>query len=516
MTASVTDRRRLLSWCILGVLACAVCAICSYVVWLGDDVDYGFIIHDNIWNSHGAIASVSDFITSQYNHYMHVNGRTVAHVLVQLFCMGPSQMAFAVCNGLVYIAFVLLLCSVSGVGHPLRNPRAILTASSLTVLVFVTKMMPTTQIGFIWMFALNMLWFKMFRSNDLDRGPGVCAWLRFIVTCALGILAGNGQEALTPGIAAALGVWWLSEKGRIGWRRTIAMFCYWAGVLSVCLSPGAMHRAEATIIPLSHSLMYALLSFRALYLCIGVVVWLVATRRDTWGHIYDDNSLLINAAAVLMGMNIAIGIYSNRQLFGVELLALILTLRLLPGHAFSRLWAAVTAIIAIAFMVWQTTLMAHVRRQYLDISEDFANRKNVVYRDRMRAPAPGMFREWRYYEDIVGQYDNDTHHSLQKDLRRRYPGRRSLHVIPPVYAHRHIVRDTVICYAPGHYTVVSRNDSPCVPVIHGHRYNPLRENYTDTVSFLRTVFRSPSWRCTLIVPDDPFAPVDSITFMPRR
>ena len=121
------NRKELMSEFFLMALAAVVAWLSAGVLWLGDDVDYGFFIVDSIWNSHGSIDSVAEFFQSQANHYINVNGRFVAHALVQLFCAVLGQKVFAVCNGLVYCLFVMLLLKVAGVGlrRQMRSPAAV-------------------------------------------------------------------------------------------------------------------------------------------------------------------------------------------------------------------------------------------------------------------------------------------------------------------------------------------------------------------------------------------------------
>ncbi len=92
----------------------AVWWMSAHVVWLGDDLDYQFKMQGEIWQSWGFINNFKDFVDSQIVHYLHVNGRTIAHVLVQLFCAVLGQQVFAVCNGVVYALFALLLAKEGG------------------------------------------------------------------------------------------------------------------------------------------------------------------------------------------------------------------------------------------------------------------------------------------------------------------------------------------------------------------------------------------------------------------
>lgn len=85
------------------LLGLAIWWMGAHVVWLGDDLDYKYMMKGEIWQSWGKIKTVKDFFDSQLIHYQKVNGRFIAHSLVQIFNAKLGQQAFAVCNAIVYI-----------------------------------------------------------------------------------------------------------------------------------------------------------------------------------------------------------------------------------------------------------------------------------------------------------------------------------------------------------------------------------------------------------------------------
>ena len=123
-------------------LGTAIWWMSSNVVWLGDDIDYKYMMKGEIWESWGRIKTVNDFLRSQWIHYLNVNGRFAAHALVQLFNAYLGQEWFAVCNAFVYSLFAILLAHAGGV-KPMSNSGGMLSACCLSVLCFSTKMMPT-------------------------------------------------------------------------------------------------------------------------------------------------------------------------------------------------------------------------------------------------------------------------------------------------------------------------------------------------------------------------------------
>jgi hypothetical protein len=491
-------RFKALAWFV--VVAAVIFCVSLAVVWLGDDVDYGYYITDSIWNSYGHIGSVARFFASQANHYWYVNGRAVAHALVQLFCAVAGKPAFAAANALMYCAFIYLILKISRVRSITANVGAAITCTVVVLITFVTKMMPTTQIGFVWMFTLNLLWLRLF-FNHRNRST-----LEIALICLLGIIAGNGQEALTLGLSAALGLWWLHRRCRIGAARTAMLICYWMGTLAICCSPGTLGRAHAMDISFSQSLLYMAMSLRATYMLIITLAVLKLNKQISLRNVYRQNALFVNTLLIMLIFNMCIGVYCNRQLFGAELMAVLVMMRTLPQHRFNvavRVFAVVFTALLISLQ-WIGILK--INQEYRDIEQLFTKSDNgIVYYDRTLAYNNTWMREYRYYEEIVGQFNNDTHHSLQKDMRYKHPDKKkSMHVWPKYMNGVKTVHDTIIEYAPQHYFIIILDAKPTTPVMHiGKRAVPLKLE--------KSVVHGKGWQSMLVVPHTPFAPIDSIT-----
>ena len=491
----------------MGILCFFIAWMSSVVTWLGDDVDYGFVIHDHVWTSSGDINSPADIISSQITHYSNTNGRFVAHSLVQLFCGVLGKGMFVLCNALVYLAFAWLIVRMGGVRKPMRNPMSTATVASVIPLLFLTKMMPSCQIGFVWMFTLTLAWLYLFIYKARTGAIGTAG------IALLGILAGNGQEALSIGMSAALGLWWLHKRCRIGLRRTLWLLCYWAGTLSVCLAPGTLARSGRMDIPLFDSIFYMAMSLRAVYILAAVIMWLRFSRKTSWNTIWNKSALWLNITVIMLIFNLWAGVYSNRQLFGAELAAAIATLRLLPNHRFSTLWLTVFACLSAYICIHQINCAKKVSAQYNDITSMFlASPDGVVLYDRTLGSTGTFDREFRIYEDITGYGAHETRRTLIKDFGRRFPTHPRLQLYPMAITRLTYAADTAIEYAPQHYMVIVTENKPEKFRIHSHNAIMPWISYTDeSVADGYPAVGAPGWYATLVAPWRPFAVIDSIT-----
>lgn len=536
---SIWRRRRTLlgSVTTLVVLSVAVFTVSAMVTWLGDDVDYAFFIRDSIWNSYGPVdSSFYDFFSSQTNHYLTVNGRYVAHTLVQFFCGVAGQWAFAACNAVVYPFFVIMLMKVAGIRRPLRHTSTVAGLSALVIVTFVTKMMPTTQIGFVWMFLLNLLWLRC-----LLKGPdvsGMRRWRRvavYAVLLLLSVAAGNGQEAISIGLAGATGLWWLSRKGRVGRMRMLLLAGYWSGTLAICLSPGTLGRAADMHISLGDSLLYIALSLRMTYVLLAVVLWQLwrnvraglhegkesgvrVLMTDYMRRLWKRNRLYLAAMAILLLFNLTVGVYSNRQLFGIELCAVIVILRILPGRRVTMPWACLAIAMAVVVYIFQYQGIQRVNRQYREIERSFVRGGgSTIYYDRTLAFTNPFMRQFRYYEEVVGQFNNDPHHSLQKKLYDLYPKLLPVQVRPALLRDLPSVSDRVTTFGPRQFVVWITDFHEGKVVIDSHIPFVPGSERSDTTDIPRTTVFGRKWKAAIInTAPSPFAVVDTVRIVYPR
>jgi hypothetical protein len=195
MTAQVKIARYVnLSYLALACYALIIFFFSLNTAWTGDDINYRYSFCNG-----KVISSISDIIQSQYTHYFNVNGRSIAHALVQLFIPILGRTAFAFFNALMHILFILQIFKIAGVDK--SNFRSMLTVIFLSMTAFITKMLPTCQIGFVWMFTITLFFLNIFFGNYKTPKSRV---LTLPVLFILGILAGWSQEALIVGVGAAL------------------------------------------------------------------------------------------------------------------------------------------------------------------------------------------------------------------------------------------------------------------------------------------------------------------------
>lgn len=332
-----------LPYLLLAAVTILMVYLCTYCPWLGDEIRYMFSFATG-----DRLHDFKDVIISQNEHYFNINGRYVAHVLVQLFCGLSNHVVFAVCNGLVFIPFALLTLRLAGIKK--HETALSVIGISLCFLGFQTRMVPSCQIGYMWMFTLVaiVLWFFLHKQQVERRW-----WWLLLPFC---VVAGWGQEAINLGVCGAMIVYAWQHRKSMSTTQWAIMLAFGFGTLLLVVSPGSLHRVgtihgsekSASAV---HNMALFLLYILVTYILLAVVITGVVSRRITLRQCYRGYAFYWHVFIICLAMNVFITLFTNRQLFGMEYVALILTLGLLHDMNYRRLNMALTSV-ALVLLVW--------------------------------------------------------------------------------------------------------------------------------------------------------------------
>lgn len=298
------------------------------------------------------------------------------------------------------------------------------------------------------------------------------------------------------------------------------MLGYFIGTATNCLSPATLSRVETVATPLSDQLIISSYSLPAVFILLGAIIILSIRGKLKIRYNFEiengriPDGFLIVGLIFLLAFNAIIGIYSNRQLFGANLFALILLFRAMPRHRLNNVLNLFASIAVLA--IWWTMYsgIKEVRRQYDDIvSQHKESGDGTVEYDRMRVLKWGHPSDAKYYEDIIGQFDNDLHHSLMKDFKLSRGGR-TLKLKPNITPESTRIEQ----YAPGHFyvTVIEPKDGePLKEVtVFGH-YSilgiieiPAKPRQLKLLKYSR---RRKPYATAVVIPEYPLFTADSIS-----
>lgn len=200
-----------------------------------DDMSYKFICGLN-----EQVSSICDVFTSQFSHYMRVNGRFVSHCAVQSVLM-LDRMYFCMANTLCYAFFAVVIAMLVSQSRERRLEICLVVLLSFWVL------MPMSGSTMFWLTgAFNYLWTSYFSCVFLLFLFSQAKWAKYLALC-IGIVAGNGHECISIGITVALVLYVLASPKQDKWFYA-GVFCYLIGTMSVVFAPGTFYRLSKNTI----------------------------------------------------------------------------------------------------------------------------------------------------------------------------------------------------------------------------------------------------------------------------
>ncbi len=347
-----------------GLLA-AFCAALVYLnlitpLW-GDDYVYCFVFDARYYYDDSftrLVGSWKDIVDSQVAHYLCTNGRFVAHTLAQGFLYAGQGWPWALANTLCLVANVYLLWRFS---CRRREPDAGRRWQQfLLALALYWLLLPHPGQLFFWLTgSCNYQWAALlvlaFLNLWLMPAPRALAWLLY----PLAFVAGNGNEALSLGLAIALVGYAAWRHRALRARQFVGLACFLLGTASNVFSPGVAARMAMAGESVSNADLWtrffnavddigkvledwpSLLLVPLALLIIGMLPWGRSRRR----------SCLLPAAVLSLGLAIYVRMIDPRASFGFFLYSYMLALPVLLT-LFGRLprWvrAAIGAVLALA------------------------------------------------------------------------------------------------------------------------------------------------------------------------
>lgn len=499
--------KQLTSWGILVGVALIIAAFGYFATWVGDDIRYMFSFVPG--KEEMLISSFSDIIESQNAHYFIQNGRYVTHCFVQVFCGIWGQTAFAIVNGIVYILFFRALIHLCGV--KMSNIKGVLIVVLLGLITFQTRMTPAFQINYIWTFAFMMIFLSLFFNQHTSQW----VWWKICIVGVFSLLAGNGQEALSIGLGAALIIYWLGYMKEMTVARYVMMVCFGVGALVDCLSPGTIGRAGSVVTVSSDwsqkivQMFVACHCIRSFYFLLIVLLWKILWGHNTWRTIYKSNSFYWNAWGVLLIFNACIGFTCyNRAWFGMELLSIIIGVRLVRKECFRTIFLYVLSFVLALTYIGQIRNIVSCRMAMNIITSQYAQSKDgEVYTNLICSPLLG---EWEFSEVLCAYYvpyfqnDYRKRKRIQSFLDLKYPNRKPLRIIPTCLKGKENVKinNQIIDYSSGVILAIQSKSNPaplyvhrCISILgYKHAYEPLEIPFDET----NTLCEGTYWRACLV------------------
>jgi len=327
-------------------ISIVVFILSSNALWIGDDITYRY--H---WGTGDEITSVSDVISSQLIHYVEMNGRFIAHLGVQIAIALFGQTMFSLLNVLFYWTLIVLLLKVLEISY--SDHVKVILLSLLILFGFQTKYVPTCQIGYVWMFVVVTGYILLFFVNQKKFSRWHSLWL-----LPFSIIAGWTQEAIVIGLSMSLIVYVLANWKHVTFNQWVMFISFGVGAILLCFSPGTLSRTAEIhgsvdfLPPFMYSLLKLFFYLRVTYLLIFYVLYLCLIRKVSLREIFNQGSFFLVSMLTLIIFNVALGVFGNRQLFGIELMSIILLLKYMNIFSSNTKFSVILTCALFSFMTY--------------------------------------------------------------------------------------------------------------------------------------------------------------------
>ena len=406
--------------------------ILNWMTWLyADDYSYAFVFCAEGGIDVSQPISIGNLCESSWNHYFMKIGRTIVHGLDQLFLCAHNKHVFDVCNTLVFMAFVYMLQLTSDRRNWTYTLFAVAVIFLLSRSFGQVYLWQTGSLNYMWTGLANLLFLWLFHRKRSAHCSISCVLLMLVA-----LVVGWMQETVSVGMAAMLVVMVLME-----WRNTHQCPVVWVlmtagyvvGTLFIIFSPGTLLRAEASGTTVTYMLSHlgfgiinVLLNLRIFWLLVVVVAILKCCHRLSFRGFLRENRLWLLAIVAEGLFLVPLGrVVEPRALFGVELFALILLLRVVTLSP-----RVLGTISTIALAVGYTMAFKAVWNNH-QLSKDF-------YEQVERSDDGVVFFDIPYYRGRTRHYigsriDLDHHRTAYNQECAAYYGKRGLLVLPEHY-----------------------------------------------------------------------------------
>lgn len=225
----------------------AVLLLCNMKTpMIADDYAYCFSFADG-----QRVDSLGDILASMAAHRLWMNGRVIAHFLVQLFLMLPPPV-FDIVNSAVFAAALYLTASLARK----KGERDVLLLLGCFCLLWIYT--PAFGQVFLWLDgAVNYLWSVLFsllmlkayvlKFRDDRELPKAWGWLFPVLCFAVGAFCEPSATGTIFCCALLLALGRILYKQRLSPLLLLSLAAAFAGFLYMVLAPGEVNNKSATL-----------------------------------------------------------------------------------------------------------------------------------------------------------------------------------------------------------------------------------------------------------------------------
>lgn len=357
-----------------------------------DDYWYQYMFIEDSFDMNRPIHSLKDILISQYYHYFGFNGRSIVHLIVQLFTGILGKQVFNVFNAIAFSIFIYLI---------VRLTSKINVINILFVNAIVFFLFPQFDLTVLWMSgSVNYLWTSIIICLFIiliEHLQTETIQLKHFVWFIFGIIAGWTHEGITFPLAISLCIYIFINRKTIRRQAVYPLIiAFIIGAFMCTFSPSTFTRiGMGDGIKLFRRIIIGIstcVEMKCLYVLLGIVaISFCFLKKDKWMQwlkdIYLQNIIICNALILSFGVVFLSGYMGARVGIGVSVFSIILILRILMQYDIANSIKGVICvggcIVYLFVLYW--TIKYHEDNQRV-MSQIESRESNVILYEKTKIP----------------------------------------------------------------------------------------------------------------------------------
>lgn len=382
--------------------------------WLEERIkDYGEPI--DLYNR---IDNYAEALHSQINHYFVMNGRFLAHYIVQCFCGFLGKPLFNIINSFIFFLFTLgcikLLCSNT-------QEKNIFIIASLWLglpILHIFYYSISFAVNYLWAStALIGLFIIIYKYKEPLQKKKTMHQLLFVFLCSL--LLSSFHEGFSIPLCGILFLYILRKRKSTPIEIYVIMFGVLIGTLTTTLAPGIIGRGSGAMNSfspddfISKNLDVIRYSKRFIIFIISLAFFFILDKGFTISYL-KKRSIIVGYIIIDFCFVLAIPHYSQRISFPYELLSLLLTLELIiEYHIWSRIKKYVCILMVATTLIQAPFVMYYAKITSVEYREMIAeyqqSSEGITHYKKISIPKPIRPYIKRLDKDVEREYISFTY-----------------------------------------------------------------------------------------------------------
>ena len=317
---------------ILFLAGLIVCLLNFFTPLSADDYCYMMIVGQEP----AQIDTLGDVFTSISYHYMHSNGRSLVHALIQIFAGILGKAVFCIVNALMFVLFVQLI-------RKLANIDGKSYLYTIILIAFIWLFIPAFAETILWLSgSVNYLWATtaalafIYLINNIEKLPN--RYHLYPIYLLIGVCCGWSHECCATALVGGVGLYYLLNFKKFRGPIIPIFIGLCIGALILILSPGTMGRAEgagllssgvvAMIIRCIGGFVNFIIDGIPTAIALFIAVFALLFAR-TWGkNFVRENQLLLSIWLIAVLFSVFVGGATHRSMFFVSSISTILLFKI--------------------------------------------------------------------------------------------------------------------------------------------------------------------------------------------